>query len=208
MDAHAIVASTQDPAFAVGVRGTILAWNSAAEKLLGHGESQVLERSCWEILSGRDVFGNDYCGDGCPLIWMAERHRAISRCELCFRGGSGEFQHVGVATMVVPGIDDSELALVHLLTPVVSDSPCEESFPWRLYASQASSRLTERESQVLALLADGKGTTEIAELLFITTATVQNHIKRILGKLKVHSRLEAVSLARRIGLLESLKHDR
>ena len=60
---------------------------------------------------------------------------------------------------------------------------------------------------MLALLSDGQGTCEIAERLFITPATVRNHVKNLLAKLKVHSRLEAVSLARRVGLLESLKED-
>ncbi len=207
MNARDIVASTQDPAFAVNAGGTILAWNRAAEQLFGYRETQALERRCWEILSGRDIFGNDYCGESCPLLRMAQHHRPVSRCELCFRDGSGRFTHVGVSTMTVPGESPSDIAIVHLLTPVVSDHGCEEPFPWQLLGGN-SSRLTARETQILALLSDGLGTTDIAERLFICAATVRNHIKNILAKLKVHSRLEAVSLARRVGLLESLPVDR
>ena len=74
-------------------------------------------------------------------------------------------------------------------------------------ARRGGLRLTARETQVLGLLTEGKGTNEIADLLFISTATVRNHIKNLLSKLNVHSRLEAVSLAQRVGLLDSIKDE-
>lgn len=51
--------------------------------------------------------------------------------------------------------------------------------------------LTEREKEVLGLMADGKNTKEIAGKLFITTGTVRNYISIILDKLKVSNRIEA-----------------
>ncbi len=207
MNARDIVASTQDPAFAVDAGGTILAWNRAAEQLLGYREPQALEQRCWEILSGRDVFGNDYCGEGCPLLRMARNHRPVSRCELRLRGGSGKLTHVGISTMAVPGDSPADNAIVHLLTPVASAPGCGDPVHRQLFGKE-SSPLTARQIQVLSLLNEGLGTTDIAERLFICAATVRNHIKNILSKLKVHSRLEAVSLARRVGLLESVRSDR
>ncbi len=62
--------------------------------------------------------------------------------------------------------------------------------------------LTPRETDVLALLAEGADTAAIASQLLIGTSTVRNHIQRILHKLGVHSRLEAVACAREHGLLE------
>ena len=53
--------------------------------------------------------------------------------------------------------------------------------------------LTERESQVMELIADGKSTKEIAKELFITTGTVRNYISVILDKLEVGNRIEAIS---------------
>jgi DNA-binding NarL/FixJ family response regulator len=61
--------------------------------------------------------------------------------------------------------------------------------------------LTGREKQILCLLASGTSTKAIAEKLFISPGTVRNHINRILSKLGVHSRLEAVILAQRYGLI-------
>ncbi|GGF19223.1 transcriptional regulatory protein DesR [Halobacillus andaensis] len=53
--------------------------------------------------------------------------------------------------------------------------------------------LTEREKQVVQLIADGKNTKEISKQLFITTGTVRNYISVILDKLEVSNRIEAVS---------------
>jgi DNA-binding NarL/FixJ family response regulator len=57
--------------------------------------------------------------------------------------------------------------------------------------------LSARERQVLDLLAAGSGHDEIAEALFISPKTVATHIQRILTKLGVHSRTQAVALALR-----------
>lgn len=53
--------------------------------------------------------------------------------------------------------------------------------------------LTERESQVMELIAEGKSTKEIAKELFITTGTVRNYISTIFDKLEVGNRIEAIS---------------
>jgi two-component system, NarL family, response regulator LiaR len=63
--------------------------------------------------------------------------------------------------------------------------------------------LSGREREVLGLLMEGRGGREIAELLGIRASTVQSHIDRILRKLAVHSRAEAVRVARDGGLARS-----
>jgi DNA-binding NarL/FixJ family response regulator len=60
--------------------------------------------------------------------------------------------------------------------------------------------LTVREIEILRALADGASTTEIADKLGIRPMTVQSHVKNILAKLGVHSKVEAVTLAWRFGL--------
>ncbi|MGE5460848.1 MAG: response regulator [Solirubrobacterales bacterium] len=60
-------------------------------------------------------------------------------------------------------------------------------------------RLTPREAEILRALAAGASIPEIAEQLGITALTVQSHVKNVLAKLGVHSRLEAVTLAWRHG---------
>jgi DNA-binding response OmpR family regulator len=63
-------------------------------------------------------------------------------------------------------------------------------------------RLTRREREVLGLLAMGRSQAEIAADLVISPKTVGTHLERILGKLGVHSRAQAVAVAYRHGLLE------
>ncbi len=61
--------------------------------------------------------------------------------------------------------------------------------------------LTEREHDVLVLLARGHSNREIAESLVITEGTVKNHVSNILGKLQAENRTQAANIARKHGLL-------
>ncbi|HWB72252.1 MAG TPA: response regulator transcription factor [Egibacteraceae bacterium] len=63
-------------------------------------------------------------------------------------------------------------------------------------------RLTDREMEVLALVAQGLNNRDIARKLFISENTVKNHVRNILEKLHLHSRMEAVVYAVREKLLE------
>ncbi|HEX5532440.1 MAG TPA: response regulator transcription factor [Actinomycetales bacterium] len=63
-------------------------------------------------------------------------------------------------------------------------------------------RLTERELEVLRLVARGLGNREIAAQLFISENTVKNHVRNILEKLQLHSRMEAVVYAVREKILD------
>jgi two-component system nitrate/nitrite response regulator NarL len=60
--------------------------------------------------------------------------------------------------------------------------------------------LTDREQEILGLLAQGLNQREIAQALVISEKTVATHIQHVLEKLGVHSRAEAVALAHRHGL--------
>lgn len=70
----------------------------------------------------------------------------------------------------------------------------------RIYASELvdevynqENPLTERESEVLVLMSEGKSTKQISSQLFITTGTVRNYISSILDKLDVSNRIEAIT---------------
>ena len=74
-------------------------------------------------------------------------------------------------------------------------------------AAQAAERLvglTPREREVLALLADGLDQRGIAAALVISPETARTHLQRLLRKLDVHSRQEAVELVHRTGLADRL----
>ena len=77
----------------------------------------------------------------------------------------------------------------------------ERERTWR--ARTMRDALTAREAEILQLLSDGRSSRAIAQTLFISPETVQTHVRNLLGKLGVGSRLEAVTLALRLGLVRA-----
>ncbi len=69
-------------------------------------------------------------------------------------------------------------------------------------SSVPTPRLTDRELEVLRLVAKGMNNREVAKQLFISENTVKNHVRNILDKLQLHSRMEAVMYAVRERLLD------
>ena len=62
-------------------------------------------------------------------------------------------------------------------------------------------RLTEREREVLVLLAAGKSNRQIAEELIVTEGTVKTHLDHVYRKLDAHSRTQALARGRELALL-------
>jgi len=67
-----------------------------------------------------------------------------------------------------------------------------------------STKLTDREQEVLVLLADGLGAAAIGEKLYLSESTAKSHIARIYQKLGASNRAQALVTAMRIGLLSSI----
>ena len=68
-----------------------------------------------------------------------------------------------------------------------------------VYEDNSGNPLTDRESQVLELVAEGKTTKEIASELYLTAGTVRNYISTILEKLNVGNRIEVIARFREKG---------
>jgi DNA-binding NarL/FixJ family response regulator len=68
----------------------------------------------------------------------------------------------------------------------------------------ALAELSQRELQVLRLMADGRSNAEIAGALFLSEATIKTHVNHILTKLRLRDRVQAVALAYRTGLMDSV----
>jgi DNA-binding NarL/FixJ family response regulator len=84
-------------------------------------------------------------------------------------------------------------ALARLLPKVAREREVHQDADHRL------TQLTEREMEILGLLAQGLRNDDIAGRLYISPQTVQTHVRNLLGKLRVHSKLEAVAFAVRHG---------
>jgi DNA-binding CsgD family transcriptional regulator len=100
---------------------------------------------------------------------------------------------IDVSSVVVEGSDHRVVGVFGLVEPVARGFK-----PPKLLTG-----LTPRQLEVLHLLDDGLSTPQIAERLGISIETVRNHIRAILRTLGVHSRLQAVTEARKRGLVAS-----
>jgi DNA-binding NarL/FixJ family response regulator len=95
--------------------------------------------------------------------------------------------------VMVRKIQRRALDLRQLVEPSPASSGPTDLEPASLWFDGLSF-LTPREHEVLRALAQGTSTTRIGELLGIRAATVRTHLKSIMAKLGVHSRVEAVAL--------------
>jgi PAS domain S-box-containing protein len=89
--------------------------------------------------------------------------------------------------------------------PIKDGDRCHAIFgvalPAKARSTAARARLTPRQTEVLRILGEGGSTDEIATMLHLSKETVRNHVRHILRALGAHSRLEAVAIAHRQGLL-------
>jgi len=198
-----LVRRASTAAFSRGWDGTVTAWNAAAARLLGRSRKCAVGRSCCDVIAGRDVFGNDYCGVSCIPWRMAVHKRPIQPFQLSVAYGDGRVVDLRVVIIRVPGASGTEL--VHLLTPATSvtlHGRCESVAAGAgVPVTSLSPCLTARELDVTRLLHQGYSTEGIAACMGISTTTVRNHVSRCLRKLDAHSRLEAVAVARRLRLV-------
>ena len=131
------------------------------------------------------------CGDDLPIVFAsAERREPADRVVGLL---------IGADDYLVKPVDPDEL--VARLRRLIAKS---SRLPGAISAPPSVGGLTTRETEVLRLLARGLDQAAIARELGISPATVGTHIQRILTKLGVHSRTQAVALAYRERLVDHI----
>jgi DNA-binding NarL/FixJ family response regulator len=123
-------------------------------------------------------------------VCRALRDRFGPGLPIVFVSGDRTQAHDRVAGMLL-GADD------YLAKPFAPDELIVRTRALLRRERRVNAALTARELEVLSLLAAGVRTDQIAAALVISPKTVRTHVERILGKLDVHSRAEAVGLAYR-----------
>jgi PAS domain S-box-containing protein len=169
----------------------VTAWNDGAEQLTGLPRKDVLGRFCWEALSGLDMTGHLICHPDCSIARACLEGRAPRTATLSIRTGGGR-TWVTLSTLSV--YCGESRFFVHLMREV-------EARLGQPSALGPPPKLTSRQHEVLALLAEGLSTEAIAASLSLSRATIRNHVRAVLAALDCHSRLEAVARARSLGLI-------
>jgi len=191
---------------ALDTAGRIILWNHAAEDILGYASAEVIGRTCWHVLAGRGEDGNVSCHPHCHVLEMARRHDAVRAYNLRTHRKDGSDLWINISTLQVPAAGGDIIVRLfrdvtqhHRLMTVLQTHLSHPVTPGPNGPTEVGASLSPRERDVLRRMAHGADTQAIADQLGIQTVTVRNHIQRILSKLAVHSRLEAVVIAFRAG---------
>lgn len=196
---------TTDAAFAVTEQGEILSWNKAAETLFGYLASQVLHKTCYNVLEGIGPLGTRVCHEHCSVVECAGGKTEIPNFDMSVKTHSGERRWINLSTLVFENPRTGRRLLLHLAHDITEQKKKEELLHKMLELSKelmaagdAVARpspitpLSEQERQILRLFAEGKDAEDVAGALEISPQTVRNHLHHINQKLRTHNRLEAV----------------
>ena len=211
-----LLAAGDPPALASDNNHHIVFWNRGAERIFGRTAAEALGRRCYDVMGGRDVFGNRFCGVDCAVMAMTRRREPVHGFEIQVSPTGIGTKALQVTVLQVPGSRPELFTVVHILQAVDPASRLAHALaaagaravaPPLLALGARNARaaddpappLTRREKEILSRLAEGLQNKEIANKLQISLATVRNHVHNILEKLRVHSKLEALALAFRNG---------
>ncbi|HXH12420.1 MAG TPA: LuxR C-terminal-related transcriptional regulator [Alphaproteobacteria bacterium] len=201
-DFGALFENTADGVWVSGPDGRILFWNRAAAAILGYPPEQVVGQFCRDVFGGCDSNGNRLCGWPCPIKLLLHGGDLVQHFDMATRTRTGELVWLDISCIAVPAEPGQPPTVIHLFRDVTRAHQIEVLVRQHLaqgpLATSAANvllngQLTPREQQVITLMRAGATTAAIAEQLFISKATVRNHIQNIFSKLGVHTRLAAVA---------------
>jgi PAS domain S-box-containing protein len=204
-----ISARTADAVFVVDPAYRIVHWDSRAETLTGLLAEEMVGRPCHEVLRGEHEGGGRLCARGCPVMKLARAGHAVPSYDMRVDTRIAGKRWVSVSVLSVDSQEGPYL--VHLLRDAQKAHDALEMARDLVRLSSNGSApapdrtdapdLTPRQEEVLGLLAEGRSVKEICTELYLSKATVRNHVRALLQALGVHSQLEAVANARKMGLL-------
>lgn len=184
-----------------GPNGAIVYANTRAEAMLDVKIPEVIGRPCHEMVQGKDSEGKPWCQQHCQVEQQLEAGKEVEPYTMRVQGKSGEHW---IQMMVIPFHSDEMggTCLAHCafnvdrqhlvesyLDRVASRTPINSEKDFDL----AQSKLSKREREVLEMLVEDEDLYSIANKLGVSYYTVRNHVQHILGKMGVHSTLEAVA---------------
>jgi len=200
---------TGDAVYVVGPDYTIVHWDSQMESLSGVLSEDALGKPCYEAVMGEGEGGQPFCAHGCSVMHLAQEGRPVSSYEMRIRTRSGRRKWVSASNLTIK--TEEGPYLVHLLR---DSQGTHDTIKMARGLIQLSSKedapaprrrdipaLTPRQLEVLKFLSKGKSAKEIGSELYLSQATVRNHIRSLFQALGAHSQLDALAKAREVGLL-------
>jgi PAS domain S-box-containing protein len=204
-----VEARTGDAVYVVGPDYTIVHWDKRMESLSGVLSEEALGKPCHETVMGEGERGRPFCAHGCSVMHLAQEGRPVSSYDLRIKTRAGGRRWVNVSNLTIE--TEEGPYLVHLLRDTQGTHDTLEMARGLIQLSSkevapAPRRkdglaLTPRQLEVLRLLSEGKNAREIGSELYLSQATIRNHIGALLQALGAHSQLEVLAKARESGIL-------
>jgi PAS domain S-box-containing protein len=204
---------TADAVFLVDPEYRVAHWDAGAESLTGFLAEEMVGEVCYEVLSGEGDDGTPFGVHAHSAVRLAWAGRPYPGYDVRVFTRSGGERWIAVSSLVVETEEGPYVICLmrdaqeahetlemarHLIRLSRHERPPEGGAGSKLLDAPV---LTPRQREVLGLLASGKTAGEIGRELFLSQATVRNHIRALLQALGAHSQLEAVARAREAGLL-------
>jgi PAS domain S-box-containing protein len=204
-----IEARTGDAVYVVDPDYRIVHWDSRMESLTGALAQEALGQPCYEAVMGEREDGGPFCAHGCSVMHLARAHRPVSSFEMRIKTRSGDRRWVSVSNLTVE--TEEGPYLVHLFRDAQGTHDALEMARGLIQLSSKKEApaprrrnipaLTPRQLEVLKLLSEGKSVREIGRELYLSEATVRNHVRSLLQAVGAHSQLEVLAKAREMGIL-------
>ena len=166
------------PAYVLDSSGRIRWLNDAAKELIGNVEGQ----------SFTAVVGHEQLPEARARFLSNLRSTGSNDFQIDVVTAEGDERRVEISSVALRGRHRA-IGMFGLAMPRTAPRP------------KADHRLTARQREVLGHLANGHSTDQIAGELHLSRETVRNHVRHVLRRLGASSRLEAVAIARRDGIL-------
>jgi PAS domain-containing protein len=91
---------TSDAVFVVTEQGEIRFWSKSAADLFGYSASQVMSRTCHEVLAGRGPLGTEVCAGGCSVHFCAVQHGKVPDFDIEVQTSSVSRLWVNISTII------------------------------------------------------------------------------------------------------------